>query len=201
MKEVVLKAKRREVGKHNSKQVRNSGSVPGIYYIKGQDSIPITVEPKALRPIIYTSETKWINLQIEGINTTSECVIKDVSFHPITDEVVHFDLHGITGDKKMSFDIPIVLIGQPLGVREGGILQHNLRKITVHCFPKDMPTSIEINVADLHLGKSIHLKDILIPNVKFDLHEDTVVTSVAAPRVISKDKTEEQAALKTEPTA
>jgi large subunit ribosomal protein L25 len=186
MNEVHLKVKRRLTGKQSVKQTRNAGLVPGIFYKKDSENIPIAIDPKSLRPVVYTSKTKMINLEVEGDPTIIECVVKEVIFNPVTDQVTHFDLVGIERSHKMSFDIPVAIKGTAIGVREGGVLEFNLRKVTVHCMPQFMPSSIEVDVTHLGIGKTIHLKDILIDNVEYGIPLDTVVVHVTAPRVVEK---------------
>ena len=161
--------------------------VPGIFYINGKESIPILAKPLDLRSIVYTSTTKIVNLQIEGENGSVECFLKQASFHPVTDKLIHFDLMGIISGKTISVDIPIVLKGQAKGVREGGMLLHVHHKLLVECLPKDLPDAVEIDVTELTIGKSVHIKDVLVPDVKFHLSPDTVLVSVVMPRVSKED--------------
>jgi len=99
MKEITLVAERRNAGKRASKDVRNAGFVPGIYYAHGDENISLKAKPLSLRPIVYTSLTRLVNLQIEGENDKL-CFLKDVKFDPVTDNLVHFDLQGIKADQK-----------------------------------------------------------------------------------------------------
>ena len=101
---ITLKVEKRETGKQISKRFRREGKVPGIYYHKGEDSIPILSEPLALRPVVFTKETHIINLEIEG-EETKECVLKDITFDPVTDQITHFDLIGLTRGQIMTFDL------------------------------------------------------------------------------------------------
>ncbi len=180
---IPLKVKKREVGKKSAKQLRQKGFVPGIFYYKGETPIPVYCEPMVLREIVYTRATKIIDLEITDANYQRECVLKDVTFHPVTDKIMHFDLMGIKRGQKMTVEIPVVLKGQSIGVRLGGILQHTLRKVKITCLPKDLPESIEIDITDLGVGHSLTLENAKIENIEIDLPLDTVVCSVIPPRV------------------
>ena len=190
MENVVLKAQKRETGKQISKRIRREGLIPGVYYAKGDTGIPISAKPISLRTIVYTSDTKMINLQIEDDATSYPCVLKEVKFDPLTDKMIHFDLIGVTSDKKMHFEIPIILNGQAIGVRDGGVVQHTLHKVNVECLPVDMPNHFAINISDLKLGKSIHLSDIQVPNIHFLAALDSVVVTCVPPRVTGESKVE-----------
>lgn len=183
MKEIALKAKRRETGKHAAKNIRRDGFVPGIYYVKGSDPIALVVEPIALRPIVHTALTKIISLEVEGEANPLNCVLKAVKFHPITDKVMHFDLLGITKGQKLTVEVPFKLIGQPIGVRQGGVLQHTCHKTKITCLPKDLIEAIEVDIAGLELGKSVHVRDLNYPDVEINIPEETLIVSVIAPRV------------------
>ena len=91
MNEQLLQVQKRETGKNSAKKIRNEGMVPGIFYIKGEDSIPLAATPLSLRDFVYTSHTKVIDLKIEGEDEPRQCVLKAVNFDPVTDKLIHFD--------------------------------------------------------------------------------------------------------------
>jgi len=193
MNSVILSSKRRATGKQNVNKLRKEGYIPGIYYLKGSENIPISVDPKALKNIVYTQETKMVELSIEGENKVFDCFLKDVTFDPITSKVTHFDLLGVLPGQKITVEIPITLTGTPIGVRQsGGILQHNLRKVSLSCLPKDVPNSIEVDVTNLNLGQAIHLKEIVQPQYEFSISEEAVIALVSASRLTAKGKEEQE---------
>ena len=194
MDTVDLKAQKRDTGKQISKRLRKSGLIPGVYYAKGQTGFAIAVKPISLRDIVYTSDTKMINLEIEGEPKALPCVMKEVKFDPITDKLIHFDLIGIIADKKMHFEVPIVLKGTAVGAKEGGIIQQILHKITIECLPIDMPNHIDLNITELKLGKSLHVSDILMPGVHILSIPETVVVTCVMPRVSTEVKADGAAA-------
>jgi large subunit ribosomal protein L25 len=169
--------------------------------MNGIDTVAIAAKPLELRPIIYTSQAKLVNLQIEGDKETKQCFLKDSSFDPLTEQLIHFDLIGITEGHTISVDLPVVLKGQAKGVREGGVLQQNMHKVRVDCLPADLPEDLEIDVSDLAIGKALHIKDFSIPHLKFEAPPDTVIVSVVPPRVIKEDAPKETAEAATDATA
>jgi large subunit ribosomal protein L25 len=191
MNKVDLQVSRRENGKKAVKAVRNSGLVPGIFYMKGQEPISISANPKSLKSLVYTAETKFINLQIEGIKEPKECFIKDLTFDPVTDKLTHIDLMGINRNAKMTFEIPVIVKGSAIGVKEGGILQQNIHKMNIRCNPNDLPTSIEIDVTDYKVGKALHIRDLSTEIMEYILPADTTIVQVAQPRVGKVETTAE----------
>lgn len=193
METVNLKVKKRGTGKQHAKALRKSGLIPGVFYVKGEPSIPISTELIHLRPIVYTSDTKIISLEIEGESNRHDCILKEIKFNPVTDAPIHFDLTGIRTDHMMKVEVPIILKGQAIGAKEGGVIQRNIHKIELLCLPIFIPNHIELDITNLRLGKAIHLKDISIPNVEMTMPEDTVLVSCVPPRVTDVTKVAEGA--------
>jgi large subunit ribosomal protein L25 len=147
MASIELKVAERNAKTKKAKDVRKEGNIPGVYYINGVESTPITSNFKDLKPIVFTSLTRVVDLSIEG-GETKKCILKEVKFDPITDEILHFDLVGLTAGNRLVVNIPIALTGQSVGVRNGGVLNHVLRKVKVRCFPKDLIESITVDVTE-----------------------------------------------------
>ena len=177
---VELKAKKREAGKQIAKKLRRNGEVPGVYYSKDISSTNISVSPLALRSIVYTSHVRLVNLDIEG--ETKKCVLKEVKFHPVTDQVIHFDLLGINETQKITVEVPFEFIGQPIGVRKGGIFQQVFHKCSITCLPKHLISSIQIDISGLDVSKSIHLKDLNLDGIEFGIPSDSLICAVQIPR-------------------
>jgi large subunit ribosomal protein L25 len=183
MSEVVLKAEFRETLGKKAKYVRTRGDVPGIYYVHGEKNIPIHAPKVSLDPLIHTSETHVIDLQLPD-GSSRKCILRDVQFDPVSDLAVHFDLQGLKEDEKLTIEVPVVLTGgTPIGVREGGMLQHIAHRLKVICFPKDIPEKIEVNVAELAINHSVHVRDLTVPNVTVLENPDNPVVAVLPPTV------------------
>ncbi len=191
MSVINLKVKKRETGKSAASQTRREGLVPGIFYFKEEGNIPISAEPLDLKPVVYTSAMRIVNLEIEGEAEPRECFLKDVSLHPITDSVLHFDLLGIKRGVEMTAEVPVVLKGQAIGERLGGIVQQALRKIQVSCFPRHLPEFIELDISELNVGQSLTIGQAQMENVEFAIPGDTVVVSVVKSRLSSDADDEE----------
>lgn len=183
MSEIVLKVKKRQSGKQIAAKLRREGLVPGVFYAKGIAPIPIVTEYKPFKPIVHTTETKIIKLQIEGEQNEFKCILQEVQIDPLKDTISHFDLQGIAEGTKLHVEVPIVLKGQPIGVREGGTLQHSISKVKVRCLPEKIPTHFEIDISNLKIGKAIHVADIQTEGVEFELPPETVIVACIAPRI------------------
>lgn len=164
-------------------QLRRDGNVPGIYYAKGIDPIAIYVTERALKPLVFTAETHIINLKIDETEERKS-ILKNIQFDPVTDRVIHFDLQGISADQEIEIEVPVVLTGQAKGVREGGIVQHTTHKLSIACLPGDIPEHISIDVTELSLGNSVHVRDLKLEKVKFLHSEDQIIVSVVMPRAV-----------------
>jgi large subunit ribosomal protein L25 len=178
--------KRENQGNSVLKSNRKKGNIPGIFYIKGTPSIPIYVKDTVLHPFVFTSEVNIINLKIDGVAETYNCILKDIQFDPVTDKPVHFDLLGISEKEKIKLDIPILLSGTPAGLKEGGILQHSVHRVEIECLPKDIPPHLEINIEHLMIGDAVRVSD--IPQINFEIldSQDTTIVAVVHP-VIEKE--------------
>lgn len=182
MSQIVLKAITRGNGKKAVNAVRNSGKVPGVYYIYGGENVSIAIDPIALRPIVYTSETKIFDLEIDGKLIGHRALLKDIKFHPVTDQIVHVDLFGLREDKRISVYVPIKITGTAAGVRTGGVLQQIIRKVKLKCYPKDLPEFLEVDVTALNVGDSIGLHQLKRPELDFAIAANALVVSIAQSR-------------------
>jgi large subunit ribosomal protein L25 len=180
--------KREDIASSSVKENRKKGNIPGVYYYKGAPSVPLYVKDSALKPFVYTSEVHIINLKIEGTNDQYNCILKDIQFDPVKDTPIHFDLLGISENEKINIEVPITLVGTPAGVKEGGIVQHSLHKVEVECFPRNIPSHIDVNIENLMIGDSVHVSD--LEHKDFEILDSPDATIVAVvPPVIEKVET------------
>jgi large subunit ribosomal protein L25 len=186
MSEITLTAEiRKDVGKR-SRALRGTGLVPGIYYGHGQQNIPVSLPAATLKPLYSSSATHVIDLKLDD-GSSHLCVLRDVQLDPITEKPVHFDLFGLNDKEALTIEIPVKLTGGiPKGVREGGILQLVLHKLKVSCLPKDIPDHVEIDVANLEMNRSIHVKDLAIPNVTIMENATSTIVAVVPPVVVKE---------------
>lgn len=187
MSEVVLNAVVRTVTGKKVKTLLNQDQIPGIYYSHGEENINISATPLSMKPLIYTTNTHLVNLKLDnGVSKT--CILRDVQFDPLTDRPVHFDLQGVKENEELTVQVPVILNGSPKGVKDGGTLQFIMHKVRVSCLPKFIPERIELNVAELGMNDSIHVRDLKLENVKVLDNESAAIVAVVPPTVV-KDET------------
>lgn len=184
MNEILLQAQRREPGRSAARAMRRKSVVPGIFYFHGEEPIPVAAHELALRPLIRTSESHLVRMRLDdGVEKT--CILKDISFDPITDRPVHFDLQGVSADETIAVEVPVNLVGQSIGQRDGGIVEFLLHKIEIECLPQDLPDHINVDISNLGIGESIHVSDLTIEKGSFLTGGDVAVVAVATPRAES----------------
>lgn len=183
MEKVVLEARKRtQINKAARSALRKEGRVPAVFYSKHHEPISIDVAERALHPLVFTSKTHLISLNLDG-QEELECIIKDVQFDPVTEKIVHIDLLGLKRGEKIQIEVPVQLIGTPIGIKEGGILQHSLHKLDIECLPANIPEHIEVNVSDLKLGSAIHVADLKFENLEILNSPESIIASVVHPKV------------------
>lgn len=191
--------KRDDLGNSTTKTARKKGNIPGVFYFKNAPAIAISVKDTALNPFVYTSEVRIINLQIEGSEKAQNCILKDVQFDAVSDKPIHFDLLGISENETIKVIVPIKLVGAPIGVRDGGVIQHTLHSLEVECLPVNIPSHIDVEIAGLSIGDSIHIGDLKIENVEIHGAAGATIVAVVPPAVEKVETPEGEAAAAAEP--
>jgi len=191
MERMKIKVEKREtVGKEGVKKLRKQGYVPAVVY--GSDiNIALTIPfigLKALR-LIHFSESAVIDMEIAGekkANKPIPVLIKDVQFHPLTEDVIHVDFLKVSLKEKIKVHVPIVLKGESKQVKEeSGTIEQILRELEVEGLPLDIPEKIEVDISELTIGHSLHVSDLTVPaNIE-------VVTESGAAVVTALVKEEE----------
>jgi large subunit ribosomal protein L25 len=183
METTLLEAKKRiNTEKSETKKLRRDGRIPGVLYSKNIEPVSIDVAENSLKPLVFTAKAHLIALKMEGL-TDQECIIKEVQFDPVTDKIIHFDLIGLTKGEKLEIDVPVQLKGSAVGIKEGGVLQHPLHKLTIRCFPKDIPQYLEIDVSNLSIGDAVHVSDLVYENIEILNPKEAVIASVVHPKI------------------
>lgn len=191
MAEINLAADPREVSiKGAVNSMRKNGVVPGVLYSKEMEPVIFSVPELSLKPIVYTTEMRLVNLKI-GENEEIKSILKDVQFDPLTDRITHVDFQAITVGQVIQVQVPINVVGQAIGVKEGGRFIQNLHKVDVECLPRDIPNHLDVDVSELHIGDTILIKDLVFENITILNPEDASVVAVTAARAIEEEEAEE----------
>ena len=180
MKTFELKGSKREsTGKKAAKAYRKESLVPCVLY-GGDEVVHFTVTKEGIRKLIYTPEVHIVNLSIEGKVFTA--ILKDMQFNPVNDELIHADFLQISKDKPVVLEIPIVLEGLAQGVKDGGKLSMDMRKLKVKGLYKDFPEKLVVNIENLGLGKTIQAGNLQFDNLELLNAKDNVVASIKVTR-------------------
>jgi large subunit ribosomal protein L25 len=179
-----LSAKKRDQsGKGPAHRLRAKGLIPAVCYGPYDKPLHVAIEPEAIKKAIATPHkfNTVIKLEIEG-GETRTVLFKDFEKDPVDGHLLHADFLEVRMDKEVVVNVPVVLIGKPVGVTEGGILQQVARTLPVLCKPSDIPEKIEVDVSGLKIAESLHVKDVkLPPGVKLKVKGDQTVAVVNIP--------------------
>lgn len=194
MKTFVLSGQSRtDLGKKATKAVRNEAKIPAILY-GGEKEIAFTVNVADVRNLIYTPDIFVIDLTIDG--QTCQAIIQDLQFHPVTDEVLHIDFLQIFADKAITIEVPVKLEGLAEGVKQGGKLSLEMRKLRVKALYANVPERLVINVSELGLGKTIQVGQLAFDNMDLLNAKNAVVCAVKLTRAARGAKAAAAAAKK-----
>lgn len=189
MEKILLKAeKRTELGKGSARNLRRSDMLPAVLYAKGH-STPIKLQRKDVAKLMVSGgrEHALVTIKLrddKGGKKDHWALVKDYQIDPVKNELLHVDFIEISLKKKIKTTVPIVITSEPAGVKEGGILQQQLRDVEVECLPTQIPESIEIDASSIGIGHSLHVSD-LTPSegIKILTNPQETIISVFAPVV------------------
>jgi large subunit ribosomal protein L25 len=190
--DIVLAAvARSERGSRPAGRLRRAGQVPAVLYGLGNETLEVSVPSRELAHILAgeAGANTLIDLELDG--ETMLTLVRQIQRHPTRGDLVHVDFIRIRRDVAVSADVPLHLIGEPAGVRDGGLLEQLVFTITVEAMPGNIPVAFELDVSELNIGDQRHGSDIVIPSgVVSHLDQETVVAQVAAPRVVVEEEEE-----------
>src|SRR5678816_679645 len=166
--DATLDARKRDGrGKNEARRLRVSGRIPAVVYGARKDGqppegFPVAVDPKEVLRILHSESgaNTLINLKLDG-SPESRVMVRDYQLDPITHQLLHADFYQLAMDKAITVPVPVVIKGEPIGVKQqGGLLDFVTREIQVQCLPTDIPEHIDIDVSELALHQAIRVKDI-----------------------------------------
>ena len=209
MEEIKLKAAvRKETGKGPARRARLAGEIPGVLYGPGTEPVPLLVKSKDLMEVLYHEGglSALINLEIKaGREKKNQLVmIKEVQKHLLKDMVLHVDFLGVARESKITIRVPVVVTGEEKseGIKEGGIVQHNLWEVEVECLPTDIPESLPVDISQLNIGQHLLVSDLQPPAGVTVLNPpDEIVTAILAPRIVTAEEEAEEEEVAAAPEA
>ena len=187
----ILASKREGTGKKAMKSLRKEGSIPAVLYGSGTNT-NLSVKPLAVRDLIYTSEFKLAELDLDG--SKHKCFVKDIQFDPITDEIRHIDFLELIKGQPVKVNVPVNYVGESPGVKVGGSLMSQMRSIKIKCTPENIVSSLDLDISGVELGGAIRVRDLTVPaNIEVLSVSAAPVAYVEVPRALKSAATAEAA--------
>jgi len=184
MNEVSLTArKREETGKKIAKRFRREGRLPAVIYGGGEEPTPLTLDHREFETFLrqHRGESVVINLEVEG-GEAKKALLRDIQRDYIKNSVIHADFQQILMTDRITTTVSLVLTGDPVGVkRDGGVLEQALREVEIQCLASEIPEHLEVDVADMIIGETLHISDLTFENVDINTDGGVSVVSVLAP--------------------
>lgn len=190
MKKVSLSGSvRKNVGKKDAKLMRREGLVPSVVY-GSNEQVHFSVKENDINKIVFTPNVYMIDLDVDG--RKAQAILKDVQIHPVTDRVLHADFQEVVEGKKVKVDIPVNINGLAVGVKNGGKLVQNFRRLTAEALADNLPDTIDIDVTNVKIGGKVRVGEVDIEGVSFLNPESAVVVAVQMARGATKPGEEEE---------
>jgi large subunit ribosomal protein L25 len=171
--------KRANLGKSESKRLREEGNVPCVLY-GGDRQVHFYAPMILFRELVYTNEAHFVHLNIEG----EECqaILQEVQFHPVSEIILHADFLRIEENRKIKMNIPVRLVGRAPGVDKGGLLVRKRATLKVYGYPKDMPDHIDVDVSSLDFHHAVKVGDMKVEGLEFLDPKQSAIAAVEVPR-------------------
>ncbi len=189
MKSLTINASQREsVGKKATKALRNAGQVPCVIY--GGDTIVHFAAPEiAFKNLVYTPDVHTVVIALDN-GKNINAILQDIQFHPVTDKILHIDFIEIFDDKPITVELPFRTTGNSRGVRNGGVLRYNLRRIKVKGMAPKLPDVIEGDISELKIGNKLYVTDVDSDGFTILHPENTVICMIKTSRTAIEDEEE-----------
>ena len=173
-----------------AKTLRGEGLIPGVLYYSGEKNVNITIDKSVLFHAMQSGQRIF---EIDQDGESQYTMIKELQYHPVTDAIIHIDLMRVRRSEKMTISVPLVLVGEAIGIKEGGVLSQSLTQVEISCFPTDVPEHIEIDIEDLEMNSARSVADIKIDNEDIEIVSDKNlnVVSITPPAAEEEPEIEE----------
>jgi len=171
---------RKEHGTSAARRTRLQNKVPAVVYHSGMEATPLSVDKKSLNKALRTGQMIF---EINVKDKDQFVLVKEIQYHPVTDEIIHIDFQKVKEDEKISLEVAVRSSGEAQGVKLGGLLVQMLNSVTIKCKPAEIPEFLEIDVTDMEMNTNLFVKDITLPtDVEMLTAEDIAVVSVQEPK-------------------
>ena len=186
MKSITIEGQlRTELGKGATRQLRSQGKVPGVIY-GGAKEINFSAPAVAFKQLVYTPDFQFAEVKLNG--DSYRCIMKDLQFDKVTDQLIHVDLLELVEDKKVIASIPLKFVGSPIGVKDGGKLHIKMKAVKVKTYPKYLKEHIEVKIDDLELNGNIRVEDVQVEHYEIMNSPRIPVASVTLTRELKQEE-------------
>ena len=175
---------RNQTGSKESKIARKQGFVPGVLYYSGEEATSISIEKSILLRAMNSGQRIF---EINQDGESQYTMLKQVQYHPVTDEVIHIDLMRVRRSEKMTISVPVVLVGEAIGVKEGGVLSQSLTQVEISCYPTDVPEQIDLKIDDLEINAALNVGDVDTGSEDIELISDASLNIVSITTPVSEE--------------
>ena len=158
------------------KVLRRNDSIPGVLYYKGEETINVAVNKLTLYQAIQSGKRIY-EIEIEG--NTQYVMIKELQYHPVNDDIIHIDLMRVRRSEKIKIAVPLILVGDAEGIKEGGVLSQAMTQIEIECLPTDVPKNIELDITELEMNNSYSVADLKV------VDDDVTILSASDLNIVS----------------
>lgn len=180
---IKIEAQEREAnGKKGTRAVRAEGLIPAVIY-GGDTTKNIAVTKRAVKPVVYTPDFNLAEIEVGG--SAEKCIVKDIQFHPVTDEIVHIDFLRVIPNTPIKVEVPITFTGVSPGVKAGGKLIQSMRRVKIKTTPENMVDNLSVDIGTLELGDSVRVRDIASnSNIEIMIDGSVPIAIVEVPRAL-----------------
>lgn len=190
MKSISINGSKREsVGKKATKALRNAGQVPCVVY-GGNEPLHFSAPELAFKSLVYTADAHTVEIEIDG-GEKVKAILQDIQFHPVTDRILHIDFYQIFDDKEVTMNIPVHIVGNSKGVRNGGVLRKTNRVLRVKALPDNLPDYLEADITELKIGNKLYVGALASEEFTIMHPDNTVVAQVRTSRTAVVDEDDE----------
>src|SRR5882724_71535 len=187
-KQAKLKAEQRTaIGRSAVRKLKTRGIIPAIVYGGKEKPQPLQVAARDINAVLShaSGENILVELEIAGEQSNRMALVQEIQHSPVGGDILHVDFHAVSMDEKIQAEVPLEPVGIANGVKNfGGLLEQSLRSLPIECLPRDLPDRLTVDVSNLNIGDSIHVRDIQLPSgVTAKVQPDLTAFSVVAPVV------------------
>jgi len=193
---ITLKAQKREgTGKGVARKLRQEGRVPAVLYGRELGTMHLSLDTHEAENLFHSisTENTIVGLKVEGVGELFQTLVREIQSHPFKSSLIHVDFLRIQAGVAVDVEVPLRLIGDPIGVKNsGGVLEQVLNELPVKCIPSKIPELIEVDVSELDINDSLHVYDLeLEEGINITVDEERTICAVAIPKVVEEAVVEE----------